>query len=214
MGDGTLSLTSVQERSSQRRAAFFIPIVFRRMAKHRRVTLDQWEELEKYHLAKAEENPERWFSWLLLAHRYHHGRYVISALNLIGDLIMARGKAKPQTASDKRNDQWTQFVNIPLTEDDYTGIEELLHDTGKLYQQYGELLLAGYRVSFAWNAQNQAVICSVTCRAEDDVNNGLTYTSFAGTWFEALGAALYKFYEVAHGNLKGASLPDARPRFG
>lgn len=173
-----------------------------------------WAGYEEYMLAKAEEDPERWFRWLIFAHKYSNGITIVKTLNLIGELIMARGKAKGKSSTDKRQEQWTQFVNIPLTEDDYTEIEAFMHDNGVVYQQYGELLLAGYRVSFAWNDQNQAIICSVTCRGDDDINNGLTYTSFAGTWYEALAVALYKYYTVAKGDLRSASLPDARPRFG
>lgn len=126
---------------------------------------------------------------------------------------MARGKGNTKTATPSTN-QWTQFVDIPLTEDDFDEIGKAFPDFEQVDASVSDLLEAGYRVSLSYNAGNDAFIASVTCKNESDDNNGKTFNAFAGSWVEALQCALYKHFIKARKNWGAADVKTNRPRFG
>jgi len=142
------------------------------------------------------------------------GRAVLVPLNIWGDFMMARGKAKG-SQNEKVKATWnTTFVDIPLTGYAWESISEQWGVPEEVFDLATAMLENGYRLGFSFNPQNDAFICSVTCKAEESVNVGCTFTAFAGSWFEALQTALFKHYVVAQEQWGSAAAVVVRSSFG
>lgn len=139
---------------------------------------------------------------------------VLRVLNLIGSAKMARGKGATKNGTGTAKQQWTTFVDVPVSGDDWPLVLKEYGDYESLNEALAGLVGNGYRVSFSYNPANDAIICSVTCKDEESVNNGMTMTSFAGTWPEALMVAAYKHYVVTKQNWAKAASASGGPRFG
>lgn len=117
--------------------------------------------------------------------------------------IMSRGKGNSEVTSGNPNggksQQWTTFVDIPMTGVTPSDLDDRYGTYDALEADVNELLNAGYRIAFSFNENNSAFICSVTCKASGDENEGCTYTAFAGDWYTALRVAMYKHYVIAQG---------------
>lgn len=127
---------------------------------------------------------------------------------------MARGKQSESKSPSNNRFQPTQFVDIPIVESDFADAQKVYGSSDILVDAVTDLLDSGYRVGLSHNAQNDAFICSVTCREDNDPNNGYTFNAFSETWFEALQLAIYKHYVKSKklwpiGGSKGMG-----PRFG
>lgn len=178
------------------------------------ITADQWGAYWAQELEWANTNPREYVKSACRTMPTWHSRQLISILNLALENIVARGKTTAPAAAAKKPGQWTDFVDIPVGD----------LAMGAVHQKYGAfdassealvgLLEHGYRMSFSYNQGNDAFICSVTCKAEGDVNNGCTFNAFAGTWYEAMLLALYKHYDISGGVWKKASGGSTRPMFG
>lgn len=142
------------------------------------------------------------------------GHQTIRLLNNCMELIMARGKnANNQPPANNRFGQ-TEFVDIPVVEQDWTDVQKVYGSSDILVDAVTDLLNSGYRVGLSFNGNNDAFICSVTCRQDGDVNNGLTFNAFAETWFEALQLAVYKHYVKSRKIWRKPGEKPNRPKFG
>lgn len=175
---------------------------------------DEWREHWQHERVKFLANPRAEFRSFMRWYSHYKSRDLLAILNLYlenGD--MARGQKKPAT-TPARGNQWTEFVDIPLSEDDFDQIGKAFPDPDTIDEAVVELLEKGYRVSLSYNAGNDAFIASVTCKDTESPNNGKTFNAFAGSWTEALQCALYKHY-VKTGRVWGdAANKPARPKFG
>lgn len=175
---------------------------------------DLYQQAIIYYSRMAVENPARYFYEAWHDCYTWKGRALLEPLNIFGGVIVVRPTGKKST-KEKAKPAWnTTFVDIPLhdvSEDDIFG---QFKSTEAVYEVVAELLESGYRLGFTYNPQNDAFICSVTCKDENSPNANQTFTAFAGTWFESLLVALYKHHAVAAGVwAKGASKV-AKSRFG
>jgi len=127
---------------------------------------------------------------------------------------MARGKSNASPNSPKNAFQPTQFIDIPILEQDWTEIQKVYGSPDVLVDAVSDLLEAGYRVGLSFNSQNDAFICAVTCRDTESPNNGYTFNSFAETWFEALQIGAYKHYVKSGKNWLSQGGKANRPKFG
>jgi hypothetical protein len=128
---------------------------------------------------------------------YSTASYVLRVLNYTLEVMVARGKGKviPETGSLQNG--WTKFVNIPVVGLEWAEVQAK-YGSGRLFvDTVAAMCEQGYRFGVSYNHQSDAFICSVTCKNVDSPNNGCTFTSFAGTWHEAMMLALYKHYDVA-----------------
>lgn len=175
---------------------------------------DEWRDHWEIELSQFVSDPRAEFRSFARWYGRWKSRDMLRILNLYlnGDM-MARGQGKTKAVASNRN-QWTEFVDIPLGEDDFEQIEKAFPDIETTDEAIAELLGEGYRVSLSYNAGNDAFIASVTCKNADDPNNGKTFNAFAGSWVEALQCALYKHYVKARKNWGTNADKPARPRFG
>jgi hypothetical protein len=159
-------------------------------------------------------NSRATFIDLVRNYRFYRSWWVLSALNSYGGFEMARGKRKGVPTSPSNNSWNTQFVDIPLTGVTMDEIVATFPKEEMVFDSLADLLEDGYRVGFAYNAQNDAVICSITCKDAQSVNAGMTFTAFAGNWYDALRVGLYKHYVVAEQVWAGEGGKAKRPSFG
>lgn len=127
---------------------------------------------------------------------------------------MARGKPKQAARPTARGNQWTNFVEISLAGHDLAQIDAAFGDVDTLMDALSSMLTEGYRVSLSYNPQNDAIIASVTCKDDESVNTGCTFTSFAMDWLGALRIAAYKHFVVTEQNWIGVAGTSTRPTFG
>lgn len=175
---------------------------------------EQWTELMTLERRLITEDPARWIESARMLYRHAYKAWFLDLLNLWSD-TMARSK-QPPTPAPKKTPQasWTQFVTIAVSEADKPKIALMYPDSSEVFVDFTRLLVAGYRVSFSYDAPRDAVICAVTCKAEGDPNNGMTFTAFAGDWYTALTVAMYKHYHVAGEVWNADSAAAQRPDFG
>lgn len=175
---------------------------------------DEWDDFTVWMDEFVERSPEGFLEHARLVFRWHVKWWLISRLNRSVEVIMARGKSTSAQTAKPPKGQWTQFVDIVVGVADASKIEKAYPAGEDVFNDMAALLEGGYRVSFAYNPSNDAMVCTVTCKAEGSVNEGKTYTSFAGDWFTALKVAMYKHYHVSKGSWGGESGGGSRPAFG
>ena len=129
---------------------------------------------------------------------------------------MARSTtAKSPTKSEPKNTaMWTEFVTIAVSAEQAEAIFKVYSSADVVEESLTELLLSGYRVSFSYSPQTDAVTMSMTCKAEGDPNLGKTVTSFASTWYQALCVGLYKHNVISKQLWGGSGQPTNRPIIG
>lgn len=173
-----------------------------------------YQQAIEYYSEMAAELPRQYFF------EAHHdcytwkGRALLVPLNIWGGNAMARSKKNGSPGEGTKSTWNTTFVDIPLTGVSEEELYAYFTSTELVYDQAAELLESGYRLGFSYNAQNDAFICSVTCKDETSPNANKTFTAFAGTWFDALMVALYKHRVVAGGVWSKGSSDMTRPKFG
>lgn len=175
---------------------------------------DQWVELIAHLDSQRADNSREWFKSLVRHDRWRTSYWVLRQLNLWGVETMARGAKKPLAAKAAANKQWTTFVEISLAGHDMAQIEAEMGSVDALFDALSVMLTEGYRISLSHNVQNDAIIASVTCKDEDSVNAGCTFTSFAKDWVTALKIAAYKHYVVTEQNWIGVAGQSTAPAFG
>lgn len=175
---------------------------------------EEFQQYIRYLDERRRDDPWTAIRRLFEERRFSSSFWVVRQLNLWGQETMTRGKGsqKPARSTDKQG--WTTFVEISLAGHTREAIQDALPDFETVYNHAADMLQAGYRVGFTYNSANDAFTVSVTCRDEGNVNEGLTFTSFAGDWYAALQVALYKHYIVAGENWKSVSTVRQGQAFG
>lgn len=175
---------------------------------------EQWSELITLLDSHRQLNAREWFRSLVRHDRWRTSYWVLRQLHEWGHETMARGTRKPAVTKAAANKQWTTFVEISLAGHDMAKIEAEFSSPDALFDSLSNMFAAGYRISLSHNVQNDAIIASVTCKDDDSVNAGCTFTSFAGDWFTALKIAAYKHFVVTQENWIGVAGKTDRPMFG
>lgn len=175
---------------------------------------DEWDEFIQWHRTKVDTDPARWLAYFARHYHLKDSDWCMRLINYCGEVMMARGKGQKSPSSAAGKAGWTEFIEISLAGHDEDTILRYLSDADEFADAVAALCEAQYRVAISYNAQNDAFIASLTCRDDSSPNAGATVTAFAGTWVDALRVALYKHFEVARGNWRGASSKSTRPRFG
>jgi len=177
-------------------------------------TDDEWADYRKWHRELLETDRRRWFREVLRMESAYKWPWLMDLLTEYGGSSVARGKGNAQTAPAKNNAQWTMFVDISMAGREWSEVVKAFGGANQIDDGLDALLRDGYRVSFVHNPSNDAVICSVTCKATNTPNEGKTFNAFAGTWVEALQTALFKHYVVSNMVWGEADGKAARPAFG
>ena len=177
-------------------------------------TASQWAELWAIELLNFEADATIFFRQAYKHMATWRGSALMALLSRYGDAIVVRGKGQPKPAVKPKTGQWTQFVDIPLAGASWADIQEAFPDLDSCHDALAELIVDGYRVSFAYNPQSNAITCSVTCKAAGNPNEGKTFTSFAASWASALEIALYKHYVIAEGSWGSREDGADTPAFG
>lgn len=184
------------------------------LAEQRMRNNDEWAGYVAWHEMKLAADPWLWFRAVVFVERAYNFSFLLRLLNQFCEGQMARGKKNATPTQARNQGAWTQFVDISLAGHEWADINRAYGSADAIEGGLAVLLEHGYRVSFAYNSGTDAVICSVTCRAEDDPNVGKTFNAFAGSWLAALQCALYKHHVVAHGNWTEFGKDVSRPAFG
>lgn len=175
---------------------------------------EQWAGLRSWHTQQRLQNPREWFHSVQLIEGRSRWQWLLAEISKLGGDDVVRGKSKVQAGKSGQAKQWTQFVDIPLGETNWDDIWAVYGTSVQLDAAVAELLSEGYRMGLSYNPQNDAVICSITAKGEDNPNEGKTFTAFAGSWVEALQVALYKHNQIAGKDWDAAAHVASGPRFG
>lgn len=175
---------------------------------------DLYGQAVKFYCQLAVDQPGVWFREAWHDHYTWKGRAILAPLNLWGQSTMARGKANAKPTSGTKAQWNTTFVDISLAGYEWNDVAEAWAGADNVFEGATTLLENGYRLGFSYNPQNDAFICSVTCKDETSPNSGKTFTAFAGTWFEALQTALFKHYQIAAETWGGNNGAGTRKAFG
>lgn len=175
---------------------------------------EEWKLFIDSEQEHIERDPLGWLRWAV---RHHAGRnkvWICRLVNIAEETLMARGKGQGAERGETRSQNWTDFVDIPVTTEDYAAMLEMAQGADDVVDEMAGMLEKGYRFSFTYNVQNDATICSLTCKDEESVNSGCTMTAFAGSWYDALQLALYKHRVIAEGDWRAAAKSRKGARFG
>lgn len=166
------------------------------------------------HLEMIRADPVAWFCAVYGADVFGYADVYRFYFQTFQEVIVARGKSNAKATPANARAAWTTFVEIPLGNVSWEDIHKAYGAADAAFDAVQELLLDGYRMSFSFNEQSDAVICSVTCKAEGSPNSGKTFSAFAATWTDALITALYKHFVIAGEVWTGDQSSVQRPRFG
>lgn len=178
------------------------------------VTSQQWRDWERYWQEMGDENSTRLIDTLAFRFEWASSPWLLRALKYYLELNMARGKGESVSKAAQNGNQWTQFVDIPLGEVSWEDVLAKFGTAGQVDQGVRDLGLNGYRIGISYNGQSDAFIVSVTCRDEGSPNNGFTFTSFAGSWLDAIRIALFKHFVLADGSWPVGQRKSNGPKFG
>lgn len=176
---------------------------------------DQWADYILYEEWCIESQPDSWFGSFAFLYRHKANFWTVRLLNRWLDTMARKNETSGRAPANTANKgAWTNFTNIPVSADDAASIHKVYGTAEVVEAALSELLYAGYRVSFSYSPQTDAVTASVTCKNESDPNSGLTYTSFADTWYQALCVALYKHFVISGKVWTKSEGSRSRPSFG
>lgn len=127
-----------------------------------------------------------------------------------GEIVTRKAKSEvvPQV------ERLFRFVNVTLPLEESEHVEATYHDVEGVSNAWHSLMEKGYKVSFGYDAKTDAIMCSLTCKAEANPNYNATMTSFADSWYDALRVALYKHYQYLSGIWEKPGQKPQRPKFG
>lgn len=175
---------------------------------------EQYQEYVAYHIIGAMRDWRRWLRLAITLDKAEKHQWFFDILNSLGGEDMTRAKATAKTAKTVAESNWTTFVDIPISEAAWPDIEATYGTSDQITEAFEEMLTDGYRLSFSYNPQSDAVICAMTCRDETSPNNKKTVTSFAGNWVEALQVSLYKHNVISERVWGDGVSKVSRPRIG
>lgn len=95
--------------------------------------------------------------------------------------------------------EWRGFANVPLTADMKKSFEKRMSEGYDFWADLGAVIQDGYKMSIAYNAQNDAWSAALTCTFPQSVNSGLTMTALAPDAATAMALVLYKHGAVCMG---------------
>jgi hypothetical protein len=106
--------------------------------------------------------------------------------------------------TDRRANEFKiQWANIYLDNQQKEAAELYAADPDRVIDLWGDLLVAGYTISFAFNEQTDSFICTLMGKRSGDANEGWGMTSHAATIKKALNRALYKHFVACAGSSWG-----------
>lgn len=111
---------------------------------------------------------------------------------------MEEGKLMPVKKYERAD--WKGFAEVRLTLEQDADFETWDLTFDDVLTLIGDNVASGYKLSTAWNEQNETFIASLTGGKNSGGNNGYTLSSFASTWSEAIALLAYKHNVVTEGN--------------
>lgn len=174
----------------------------------------QWAEFMAGNRRDIETNPQAFLRYAKLMYFWQYKFWFLDLLNYTGEILMTRGKKSTAATTQRKSGAlFTEFVNISLSESDAEKVTAYAANSDEVFRAFEDLCVAGYRVGFSYDAQRDALICSLTCKAQGAPNEGKTMTSFAGDWYTALAVSLYKHYVLTN-EVWSSDTKANRPAFG
>lgn len=116
---------------------------------------------------------------------------------LIEDYNMARGKRRD--GDDGKAGSMPTFVDIRMDQDARKRFLDWYDREIDAVKILTDLADTGYRVGCAWSGDAQAYTISLTCRTDEQPNNGLCMTSFARDLHQCVCLAWFKHSHLAKG---------------
>ena len=114
-----------------------------------------------------------------------------------------RSKDKPAITTSKE----FRFINVALDDSAYDDIMDRYSDGDALMDAFQLYMETGYKFSFALNAQNDLVICSMVDRRDGSVTENACLTGGADSWYDALKVVMYKHEVILLSDWSKASEP-------
>lgn len=175
---------------------------------------EEWADYIAWLDVERQARPREWFRSTVFHDRWRTAYWVCRQLNLWVQEGSMRGKGKSVAKKATNAKQWTTFVEISLAGHSLEQVNEAFGDSDALGDAIQTMAQTGYRISISHSPANDAMIASATCKAEGDVNEGCTMTSFAMDWVTALRIMCYKHFVVTKEDWGGAAGDPDRPMFG
>lgn len=111
---------------------------------------------------------------------------------------MAKRAAKvPAALSEKA--QWVGFANVRLDEEQREAYAAWDITPAEVWEKFTEMLSTGYKITVSHQPKKNSFTCAATCENAADPNAGMTMSSYAGTWGDAVKVMLFKHFEVTKG---------------
>lgn len=93
---------------------------------------------------------------------------------------------------DERQTTWRGFVDVKMTDEEKQLFTQWdVHDND-LFLLMSEAVSAGHKLSISFNKQNDTFVCSFTGNEGTGKHEGFTLTAFAGDWYIAVRALVFK----------------------
>lgn len=102
-----------------------------------------------------------------------------------------------------------QWVNVPLTDEDYDQLERVTSDLPTLGAMLVGLVSGGYGVTVKYDSERKRFNCTVYRSSGDDNSRSLGLSSHAPDLRDAIAVTLYKFEVKCGGELKPDSVDDS-----
>jgi hypothetical protein len=93
---------------------------------------------------------------------------------------------------DERQSNWRGFVDVKMTDEEKQLFAQWdVHDND-LFLLMSEAVAAGHKLSISFNKQNDTFVCSFTGNDGTGKHEGYTLTAYAGDWYIAVRALVFK----------------------
>lgn len=122
------------------------------------------------------------------------------------DAAVNRQRAK----TSKKADEWKAFVQLELTTAQKVEVKKLRDDADRLFDSVFGTVEEGYKLTFSLDTYNNAYVCSLTGKGDDNPNNGLTLSGRGGSILGAMASLWYKHDVVLERDWTSANT--AKPR--
>ena len=114
-------------------------------------------------------------------------------------------RANSRNTRHPANSSWGQdeFINYELSSEQSRACSEWRQDADNVMNLLSEMVENGYKITQKWDGNNNCPVCYVF-PGPDTENSGFILTGRGSTAFRAVAQAIYKHYEVFHGDWSNA----------
>ena len=111
--------------------------------------------------------------------------------------------------------KWGGFCNVRLTDDDKADYEVWLEEQGaEVWRLQEDLLSQGMKISFSYDAENEAMICTYMGKLVSNSNERYCVTTRSYDFNQVVALAVWKFVVHLGGSIDNVGAGDGYKRWG